>query len=101
MAVKKLYFYLAGADVILWSERLTSKTFLHLCTLIAKVNNWGVKISNYCIKFKIIKDIKNNLADTLLRLTDHELMKPNPPEKEGYEYVYSIFLPLSDMSTDM
>ena len=30
----------------------------------AKVNNWGIKLSDFNIKFKFIKGLKNMLADT-------------------------------------
>ena len=72
-------------------------------TLTAKANKWGVQHSDYCVKFKFIKGMKNTLANTLSRLTDHDLIKLNPPEKDGYDYGYSVCEPLTDIdvtSTD-
>ena len=39
MIVKKLYFYLADADVTLWSDHLPLKKFFYKVTLNSKVNN--------------------------------------------------------------
>ena len=57
------------------------KKFFHKITLNAKVDNWGVELSDYCTAFQCIKGIENTLADILLRLTDHELTEPNPLKK--------------------
>ena len=43
------------------------------------------------------------MANTLLRLIDHALTEPNPPERDGYKYSYSAFELLADLditSTD-
>ena len=68
----------------------------------AKVNNWEVELSDYNIKFKCIKGVKNTLADTLSRLLDLELTEPHSPEKEGYkyEYGYAMFEQLLDIYHD-
>ena len=54
MTVKKLSFPLADAIITLWSYHLHLKQYLQKPILNAKVNNWGVELSNYNIKFKFI-----------------------------------------------
>ena len=49
--------------------------FSRKTTMNAKVNNWGVELSDSNIKFQFIKGVKNTLADTLSRLIDLELME--------------------------
>ena len=55
MAVKKLSFYLTNANINLQSDYELLKQFLQKTTLTAKVNKWGVELSNYNIRFKFIK----------------------------------------------
>ena len=57
------------ADIVLRSDHLPLKKFLHKNTLNTKVNNWAVEISPYKIHFEYIKGIKNTLADTMSRLS--------------------------------
>ena len=66
-------------------------------TLNAKLTNQRVELSDYHLKFEFIKGIKNTSAEALLRLTDNNLMEPNPPEKDSYKYGYSIIKPLPDI----
>ena len=66
----------------------------------AKVNNWGVEFSDFIIRFKFIKAVKNKLPDTLSRLINLELTESNAPEKEGYEYGYAMFEQLLDDHVD-
>ena len=37
------------------------------------------------------------LTDALSKLTNHQIIEPNPPEKEGYEYGYAMYEPLPDV----
>ena len=46
MAAKKLYFYIADADIIFQSDHSHSKKFLHKVTLNANVNNWGIEFND-------------------------------------------------------
>ena len=70
MSIKKLTFYLEGADITLRSDHLALRKFLAKNPLNSKVNNWAIEISPFCITFKYIKGIKNTLADTMSRLID-------------------------------
>ena len=56
--IEKLSFYLVDAMLLLRSEHLVLKRFLQKTSLNAKVNNWGVKLSDYNIKFKLQKVLK-------------------------------------------
>ena len=44
-SIKKLSYYLEDADIVLRSDHLPLKKFLHKNTLNTKVNNWAVEIS--------------------------------------------------------
>ena len=68
-SIKKLSYYLEDADIVLRSDHLPLKKFLHKNTLNTQVNNWAVEISPYRIHFEYIKGIKNTLADTMSRLS--------------------------------
>ena len=85
------------------------KRFLQKTMLNAKVNNWDIELSDFNIKFKFIKGVKNTLADTLFRLINLEFPEPNTPQREGheprppekgYEYGYAVLEPLPDMHVD-
>ena len=65
ISIKKLDYYLQDADITLRSDHLPLKKFLEKKTLNSKVSNWGVEISQYKIKFKYMKGIKNTLANTM------------------------------------
>ena len=54
-SIKKLSYYLEDADIVLRSDHLPLKKFLHKNTLNTKVNNWAVEISPYRIHFEYIK----------------------------------------------
>ena len=99
MAVKKLTYYLADANITLRSDHLPLKKFLNKNTLNTNVNNWAVEISPYKIKFEYIKGIKNTLADTMSRLiTITPDIKPDP-EPEGQEFGYHVFEDLLPIET--
>ena len=53
VAVKKLSFYLADATNTLLSDHLPITWFLQKATPNAKVNNWGIELSYYNIKFNL------------------------------------------------
>ena len=52
MSVKKLSFYLIQADVLLKSDHLRLKRFLHKNTLTSKVNNWVMELESFNIQFE-------------------------------------------------
>ena len=91
---------MADATITLWSDHLPLKRFLQKTALNAKVNNWRVELSDYDIKFKYIKGIKNTLLNTLSRLVDLDITELNLPEKEGYEYGCAIFEQLPGVYVD-
>ena len=70
MSVKKLSFYLIQADVLLKSDHLLLKRFLHKNTLNSKVNNWAMELESFNIQFEHIKGQNSVLADTLSCLID-------------------------------
>ena len=65
MSVKKLSFYLEQEDVLLKSDHLPLKRFLHKNTLNSKVNNWAMELESFNIWFEHIKGQNNVLTDTL------------------------------------
>ena len=70
-------------DIVLRSDHLPLKKFLHKNTLNTKVNNWAIEISPYRIQFEYIKGIKNTLADTMSRLIQMDPEIKLTPEPEG------------------
>ena len=71
MSVKKLSLYLIQADVLLKSDHLPLKRFLHKNTLNSKVNNWVMELESFNIQFEHIKGENNILADTLSHLIEN------------------------------
>ena len=65
VSIKKLAYYLEGADITLQCDHLPLKKFLAKITLNLKDNNWAVEISPFRITFVYIKGIKNTLADMM------------------------------------
>ena len=90
-SIKKLYYYLEGAEIILRSDHLPLKKFLQKNTFNTKVKNWAVEISPFKIQFEYIKGIKNTLADTISRLIQINPEAKLCPEQEGYEFGYYAF----------
>ena len=88
---KKLSFYLIHADVLLKSDHLPLKRFLHKNTLNSKVNNWAMELESFNIQFKHIKGQNNVLADTLSHLIDIDPDTQLTPEGNGYEFGYVVF----------
>ena len=86
LSVKKLAFYITGADITLRSDHLPLKRFLQKNTLNDKVNNWAVELETYRIKFVHIKGKSNVLADTLSRLISINPDVKLEPELEGHEF---------------
>ena len=93
MSVKKLSFYLIQADVLLKSDSLPLKRFLHKNTLNSKVNNWTMELESFNIWFEHIRGQNNVLADTLSRLIDIDPDTQLTPEGNRYEYLrnFQIF----------
>ena len=84
--MKEVYAICVSVETLSFGLENASKT-----TLNAKVNNLGIALSDYNIKFKLIEGVKNTLTDTLSCHTDLDLTKPNSPEKVGHEYGYVAF----------
>ena len=91
-SIKKLSYYLEDVDIVLRSDHLPLKKFLHKNTLNTKVNNWAVEISPYRIHFEYVKGIKNTLADTMSRLIQIDPEAKLNPEPEGYEFGGTMLL---------
>ena len=100
-SIKKLSYYLEDADIVLRSDHLPLKKFLHKNTLNTKVNNWAVEISLYRIHFEYIKGIKNTLADTMSRLVQIDPEAKLNPEQEGYEFGYHAFEDMEPIKSDI
>ena len=86
MCVKKLDFYLAGAQTTLRSGHLPLKKFLRQRTGNSKVNNLALSLEEYEITFEYIKGIKNTLADVMSRLVHIDPTSQLEPEPEGFEF---------------
>ena len=99
MSVKKLSFYLIQADVLLESDHLPLKSFLHKNTLNSKVNNWAMELESFNIQFEHIKGQNNILADTLSCLVDIDPDTQLTPEENGYEFGSVVFEELPDIHT--
>ena len=65
MSVKKLWFYLTDAQILLRSDHKPLEKFLLKNTLNSKVNNWAMELEAFNIQFDYIKGSNNILADTL------------------------------------
>ena len=100
-SIKKLSYYLEDADIVLRSDHLPLKKFLHKNTLNTKVNNRAVEISPYRIHFEYIKGIKNTLVDTMSRLIQIDPEAKLSPEPEGYEFGYHAFEDLEPIRSDI
>ena len=87
--------------MVVRSDHLPLKTFLHKNTLNTKVNNWAIDITSRCrrIKFEYIKGIKNTLADTMSRLIKITPEITPDPEPPGQEFGYDIFEELQPIET--
>ena len=83
MCVKKLDYYLAGAQTTLRSDHLPPKKFLRQRTGNSKVNNWSLSLEEYEITFEYIK---NTLADAMSRLVHIDPTSQLEPEPEGFEF---------------
>ena len=90
----KLSFYLTSADVLIRSDHLLLKKFLHKNTRNIKVNNWALELDTYNLKFEYIQGIKNTLTDTLSWLIDInpdvELPKEKPRQEFGYNFLEDL-----------
>ena len=97
MSAKMLSFYLIQADVLLKSDHLPLKRFLHKNTLNSKVNNLAMELESFNIQFEHIKGQNNVLADTLSCLIDIHPDTQLTPEVNGYEFGYAVFEELTDI----
>ena len=91
MSVKKLSFYLTGAQILLRSDHKPLEKFLLKNMLNSKVNNWAMELEAFNIQFDYIKGSNNILADTLSHLIAIDPDMPTTPEERGYEFGYAIF----------
>ena len=98
-SIKKLSYYLEDADIVLRSDHLPLKKFLHKNTLNTKVNN--CPFSPYRIRFEYIKGIRNTLADTMSRLIQIDPEAKLNPEPEGYEFGYHAFEDMEPIKSDI
>ena len=99
MSLKKLSFYLIQTYVLLKSDHLPLKRFLHKNTLNSKVNNWAMELESFNIQFEHIKEQNNVLADTLSHLIDKDPDTQLTPERDRYEFSYAVFKELPDIHT--
>ena len=97
MSVEKLPFYLIQADVLLKSDHLPLKRFLHKNTVNSKVNNWAMELESFNIQFEHIKGQNNILADTLSHLIDIDPDTQLTPEGNRYEFGYAVFEELTEI----
>ena len=82
------------ADVLLKSDHLPLKRFLHKNTLNSKVNNWAMEL-----EFEHIKGQNSVLADTLSCLIDIDPDTQLTPEGNGYEFGYAVFEELPEINS--
>ena len=99
MSIKKLSFYLIQADVLLRSDHLPLKRFLHKNILNSKVNNWAMELESFNIQFEHIEEENNILADTLSHLIDIDPDTQLTLEGKGYEFGYAVFEELPKVKT--
>ena len=85
------------ADVLLKSDHLPLKRFLHKNTLNLKVNNWTVELESFNTQFEHIKGQNNVLADTLSCLIDIDPDTQLTHEGNRYEFGYAVFEELPDI----
>ena len=90
LSVRKLSFYLTSADVLIRSDHLPLKKFLHQSTNNKKVDNWAVELESFNLQFQYIQGIKNTLADTLSRLIQLNPDVELPAEKPGQEFGHNF-----------
>ena len=91
MSVRKLTFYITGHNINVKSDHLPLKKFLEKKTLNAKVNNWAVELEQFKIELDWISEIKNTLADSLLRLLDMTPEAEPTWEPPGEEFGVAFF----------
>ena len=99
ISVKKLLFHLIQADVVLKSDHLPLKRFLHKNPLISKVNNWAMELESFNIQFEHIKGQNNVLVDTLSHFIDINPNTQLTPEGQGYEFGFAVFEKLPKINT--
>ena len=87
------------AGVLLKSDHLPLRRFLHKNTLNSKVNNWAMELVSFNIQFEHIKGQNNVLADTLSCLIDIDPDTQLTLEGNVYEFDYAVFEELPDIHT--
>ena len=100
MSVKKLFFYLTDAKILLRSDHKPLEKFLQKNTLNSKVNNWAMELEAFNIQFDYIKGSSNVLADTLGHLIAIDPDTPLTPEGQGYEFGNAIFEEFPEVKTN-
>ena len=70
MSVRRLSFYITGAEVTIRSDHLPLKKFLNKQTMNSKVNNWAVELEQFRLHLEWIPGTRNLLADSLSHLLD-------------------------------
>ena len=100
MSVKKLFFYLMDATILLRSDHKPLEQFLQKNSLNPKVNNWAMELETFNIQFDYIKGSSNVLADTLCRLIAIDPDTPLTPEGQEYEFGYAIFEEFPEVETN-
>ena len=93
MSVKKLSFYLIQADVLLKSDHLPLKRFLHENTLNSKVNNWTMELESFNIWFEHImfgRDPINKLNMMLHAARRYFHDENGLPNLEALKNIYQV-----------
>ena len=98
MSVKKLSFYLIQADVLLKSDHLPLKRFLHKNTLNSKVNNWQWNWNHSTSGLNTSRD-RTTSSQTLSHLIDIDPDTQLTPEGKGNELGYAVFEELPNIHT--
>ena len=94
-----LSFHLIQADVLLKSDHLPLKRFLHKNRLNSKVNNWVMELESFNIQFEHKKRQNNTLVDTLSHLIDIDPDTQLTLERKGYEFGCAVFEELPEIKT--
>ena len=79
--IKKLNYYLEGADIIVRNDHKPLARFLNGKNKNTKINRWGLELASYNIKFEWISGAKNKAADCLSWLV--ELPKKHQKNPNG------------------
>ena len=100
MSIRRLVFYLSGADVTIKCDHLPLRKFLMKQMLNSKVNNWAVELEQFNLKLDWIMGSKNTLADTFSRLLDVCPEAKLEPELPGQEFGCYCFKEMKPIQVD-